>query len=83
MNWHHREPTLEDILSDPIVEAVMAADGVDPHSLRRLLRQVGGDARPARARRAAAAIEASFIPTSRRRRASPGNPRIADAGPVE
>jgi hypothetical protein len=56
MNWCHREPTLEDILSDPIVEAVMAADGVDPQSLRRMLRQVGGDAGPARKDRLKSAV---------------------------
>jgi hypothetical protein len=30
LNWCHREPTLEDILSDSITKAVMEADGVDP-----------------------------------------------------
>jgi hypothetical protein len=29
-----REPTLEEILSDSIVEAVMQADAVDPNELR-------------------------------------------------
>jgi hypothetical protein len=32
-----REPTLEEILSDPIVEAVMRADGVDPDELGAML----------------------------------------------
>jgi hypothetical protein len=27
------EPTLEDALADPLVQALMAADGVDPESL--------------------------------------------------
>jgi hypothetical protein len=27
------EPTLEDVLADPLVQAVMAADGVDPDEL--------------------------------------------------
>ena len=31
MNWHHREPTLDEILSDSIVRAVMEVDGVNPH----------------------------------------------------
>jgi len=26
MNWHHREPTLDEILSDSIVRAVMEVD---------------------------------------------------------
>jgi hypothetical protein len=33
MIWCDREPTLEDILSDPIVRVVMDADGVDPRRL--------------------------------------------------
>jgi hypothetical protein len=33
LNWCHREPTLEDILSDSITKAVMEADGVDPQQL--------------------------------------------------
>jgi len=32
-----REPTLHDILSDPIVEAVMRADSVDPGRLTDML----------------------------------------------
>jgi hypothetical protein len=41
MNWRHREPTLEDMLSDPIVRALMDADGVDPHELKATLKEVG------------------------------------------
>jgi len=33
------EPKLEDVLSDPIVHAVMARDGVDQAALRLLLAQ--------------------------------------------
>ena len=34
-----REPTMEEMLSDPIVRALMAADNVDPKALeRRLMR---------------------------------------------
>ena len=40
MNWY-REPTLEEILSDDIVKAVMEADEIDPHELAATLRQVG------------------------------------------
>jgi hypothetical protein len=40
MSWCIREPTLEDILSDPIVMDVMAADGVDPQKLEAALRQM-------------------------------------------
>ena len=35
-----REPTMEEILSDPIVRAVMAADHVDPKALERRLMSV-------------------------------------------
>ena len=40
MNWCHREPTLEEILSEPIILAVMEADGVDPHELEAMLTQI-------------------------------------------
>jgi hypothetical protein len=35
-----QEPTLEEILSDPIVMALMAADGVDPQELEAKLRLI-------------------------------------------
>jgi hypothetical protein len=41
MNFRQGEPTLEEILSDPIVRAVMEADGIDPHELAATLRQTG------------------------------------------
>ena len=44
-----REPSLEDILSDPIIRAVIDADGVDANELDAMLRQV---ARKRRARSA-------------------------------
>jgi hypothetical protein len=40
-HWCRREPTLEDILSDSIVRDVMEADGVDPHELADMLRDIG------------------------------------------
>ena len=33
MNCWGREPRLAEMLADPIVEAIMAADGVDPQQL--------------------------------------------------
>ena len=36
----HEEPTLDEILSDPVIEAVMAADGVDPGEVETLVRRV-------------------------------------------
>jgi hypothetical protein len=41
MNWYRREPTLKDILSDSIISAVMEANGVDPHELEAMLKEVG------------------------------------------
>jgi hypothetical protein len=41
VNCRQPEPTLEDILSDSIIEAVMKADSVDPHQLATMLREVG------------------------------------------
>jgi hypothetical protein len=35
------DPTIADILSDPIIHAVMAADGVDPHALEAELQAMG------------------------------------------
>jgi hypothetical protein len=42
LKWRQYEPTLEDILSDCIIKAVMKADGVDPHQLAAMLKEVGG-----------------------------------------
>ena len=36
----HEEPTLDEMLSDPVIEAVMEADGVDPGEVETLLRRV-------------------------------------------
>ena len=44
----HREPTLNGILSDPIVRAVMEADCVNPHELEMMLRRVAKRLRMAR-----------------------------------
>jgi hypothetical protein len=38
--WPQHEPTLEEMLSDSIVKAIMAADGVDPTELRIALQRV-------------------------------------------
>ena len=48
MNWCHREPTLNEILSDPVVRAVMEADGVNRHELEVMLRRVAQRLRIAR-----------------------------------
>jgi hypothetical protein len=37
---HHGEPTIAEILTDPIVRAVMAADGVDANMLRAQLGRI-------------------------------------------
>ena len=43
MNWQFREPTLTEMLSDPIVGALMKADGVDPGELEATLRHLAAD----------------------------------------
>jgi hypothetical protein len=48
MRWCHHEPTLEEILSEPIFRAVMDADGVDPRELEAMLRQVAAVSRAVR-----------------------------------
>jgi hypothetical protein len=41
------EPSLADALSDPVVQAVMAADAVDPAALSALLREATRKLKPA------------------------------------
>jgi hypothetical protein len=41
MNLFHRELTLDEILSESIVRALMEADGVDPQDLAAALRLTG------------------------------------------
>ena len=40
MDWLFGEPRLDDLLSDPVIAVAMARDGVDPASLRLLMRDV-------------------------------------------
>jgi hypothetical protein len=40
MSFCRREPTIAEMLSDSIVQAVMEADGVDPKRLEALLRSM-------------------------------------------
>jgi hypothetical protein len=40
MRWCHDEPTLDDMLSDPLIAALMRADGVDADELRPALNEV-------------------------------------------
>jgi hypothetical protein len=42
-----REPSLEDILADPITQAVIEADGVDANELDAMLRHVAHKRRSA------------------------------------
>jgi hypothetical protein len=46
--WGRGEPTLAEILSDSIVKAVMAADGVNPETLEAQLRSVAQELAAAR-----------------------------------
>jgi len=50
----YREPTLEDMLSDSIVKAVMRADAVDPDELGAMLGKVALALRTQSVRRASA-----------------------------
>jgi hypothetical protein len=47
MIWSRCEPSLEDMLSDPIVQAVMRADGVDRRALDDLLSEIARERRAA------------------------------------
>jgi hypothetical protein len=42
MDWFAGEPTLDETLADPVVQAVMKRDEVDLDCLRRLLEDIGG-----------------------------------------
>jgi hypothetical protein len=42
MCWLQGEPSLTDVLADPVVHAIMQRDNVDPDLLRALLRRIGG-----------------------------------------
>jgi hypothetical protein len=48
------EPTLSELLSDPIIQAVMKADGVNSRKIERLMRRImshhNGQVRPTRTR---------------------------------
>ena len=41
-SWCRDEPSIGEMLSDPIVRAVMEADGVGPENLASLLSKLGG-----------------------------------------
>jgi hypothetical protein len=45
------EPTLDEVLSDPLVQDVMASDGVDRAELQASLSEIAGDIRRRRAAR--------------------------------
>ena len=40
MNWCFDEPGMDDVLSDPLIQSVMAADGVDRDELQTMLSEV-------------------------------------------
>jgi hypothetical protein len=40
MDWLYGEPTLDEVLSDPTVHAVMDSDGIDKDVLRAFLHHV-------------------------------------------
>jgi hypothetical protein len=48
ISWSFREPTIAEMLSDSIVMAVMAADGVDPIALEAQLRGMAQSSTAAR-----------------------------------
>jgi hypothetical protein len=40
MRWCHEELTLDDMLTDPLIETLMRADGVDAGELRPALDEI-------------------------------------------
>lgn len=57
MSWEYSEPRLVEVIADPIIRAVMAADGVDPLLLMVFLRDM-------RQRRATAEFFTGRVPGS-------------------
>jgi len=45
MRWCHEELTLDELLADPVIGAVMRADGVDPEALGGDLARLAEDRR--------------------------------------
>ena len=45
MRWCHDEPTLDELLADPMIGALMRADGVDPEALGGDLARLADDRR--------------------------------------
>jgi len=43
LNLSCSEPTLEQLLEDPLTQAVMRADRINPHAVRRMLASVSLD----------------------------------------
>jgi hypothetical protein len=58
----YRELLVEEMLGDPIVRALMAADGVDQVELKELLRSVSGTLRNGRFRQQPEARGHAFLP---------------------
>jgi hypothetical protein len=46
MRWCHSEPTIAELLSDPIVRALMAADRIAPEELQANLTRTAGTLEP-------------------------------------
>jgi hypothetical protein len=46
MRWCHSEPTIAELLSDPIVRALMAADRIAPEELQANLTRIAGTLEP-------------------------------------
>ena len=46
MHWFHSEPTIAEMLSDPIVRALMAADRIAPEELEANLTKIAGTFEP-------------------------------------
>ena len=40
MQWIHGEPSLDEVLNDPVIRALMRRDGVEVETLRVLIRGV-------------------------------------------
>jgi hypothetical protein len=69
----NREPTLDQILAEPIVQTIMRRDGVDAETVRRLMRPAIRGASPATAARP----KLNFVPPTPPPRAVSDSPHTS------
>jgi hypothetical protein len=65
MTTSHDDPTIDDLLGDPVTRAVMKADGVDPSALEAMLRALAPRVAIAAGRSSDDALDVELAPFDR------------------